>query len=238
MSNALLEKWEKLGLTKEEFPKYFDHTMLKPEAGEAKIRQLIAEAKKWNFASVCVNPSWVKLASEELKGTGIEVCTVIGFPLGATSTYAKISEALQAIADGATELDMVINIGWVKDNNYEKIIDEIKAIKEAIGDKVLKVIIECALLTDEEKKLATDAVRAGGADYVKTSTGFGPGGATVHDVKLLRETAGDTLKVKAAGGIRTLESALDMILAGADRIGASSSAKIMEELEELLGSKA
>ena len=234
----LLKRWEtlskKYNFTKESFSKYFDHTLLKPEATRDKVLNLIEEAKRWNFASICVNPAWVRLAAENLKGTDIGVCTVVGFPLGATSTYAKISEAVKAVSDGATEIDMVLNIGWVKEGNYEAVIDEISAIKEAIGDRVLKVIIECALLTDEEKKLATDAVRAGGADFVKTSTGFGPGGATVHDVKLLREVAGESLKVKAAGGIRNLSTALDMIEAGADRIGASASARIMEELESLL----
>ena len=235
MGASLKERVERLGLDLKGFAKYFDHTILKPEAKREDVLRVIEEAKEWGFSSVCVNPAWVRLCAKELSGTGIKVCTVVGFPLGATSTYAKVSEALAAVADGAEEIDMVLNIGYLKSGLLEEAMEDVKAVKEAIGNRVLKVIIECCLLSDEEKRTATELVIKAGADFVKTSTGFSISGATVEDVKLLKETAKGKIKVKAAGGIKTLEKALSMIEAGADRIGASSSHKIMKELKEVYG---
>lgn len=211
-----------------ELNRYIDHTLLKANATEEGIDKLVEEAKKYNFASVCVNPCWVKHCAKLLKGTNTKVCTVIGFPLGATSTESKIEELKQAIKDGATELDMVINIGKLKDKDYNYVENEIRELKKCCKDLILKVIIETCLLTDEEKvkvcKLALDAK----ADFVKTSTGFSTGGATVEDVKLMRDTVGKTMGVKASGGVRTKEDALKMIEAGATRIGTSNGIAIVE----------
>jgi len=207
-----------------------DHTLLKPDATEKEVIKLCEEAKKYNFASVCVNPSMVKLASKELEDSIIDICTVIGFPLGATMTEVKAFEAKQSIQNGATEIDMVINIGKLKDRYLEYVKNDIKAVVDVVKDKALvKVIIETCLLTDEEKVIACKLAKEAGADYVKTSTGFSTGGATAEDIALMRRTVGDEMGVKASGGIRTREDAMTMIKNGATRIGASASVKIVEE---------
>jgi deoxyribose-phosphate aldolase len=208
-----------------------DHTLLKPDATQDEIAQLCYEARKYGFASVCVNPAYVELCAQLLKGSGVPVCTVVGFPLGATSTETKVFEAQQAIREGATEVDMVINVGAVKSRDYELVEHDIASIARAChaGDAILKVIIEAALLTDEEKVVACQLAKVAGADFVKTSTGFGPGGATAADVALMRRVVGLAMGVKAAGGIRTYEDAQRMIAAGASRIGASASVKIVQE---------
>ncbi|MBQ9823604.1 MAG: deoxyribose-phosphate aldolase [Solobacterium sp.] len=207
--------------------KYIDHTQLKPEANKAKIKMLCAEAAEYDFASVCVNPCWIETAREALKGTDVKVCTVIGFPLGAMTTAAKVFETKDAIEKGAEEIDMVINVGMLKDGEDDYIVNEIKAIKEACGGHILKVIIEACLLTDEEKARACKDAEKAGADFVKTSTGFSTGGATVEDVKLMRASVSENVKVKAAGGIRDKETFEAMIEAGAERIGTSSGAKLI-----------
>ena len=208
-----------------------DHTLLKPDATQDQIAQLCFEARKYAFASVCVNPSYVRLCAELLKGSPVVVCTVIGFPLGATPTEVKVYETQQAIRDGAAEIDMVVNVGAVKSRDYELAERDIASVARACraGNALLKVIIEAALLTDEEKVIACQLAKVAGADYVKTSTGFGPGGATAGDVALMRRVVGPTIGVKAAGGIRTLADAQEMIAAGASRLGASASVKIMQE---------
>lgn len=208
-----------------------DHTLLKPEATQDQIAQLCYEARKYSFASVCVNPGNAKLCTQLLKGSGVPVCVVVGFPLGATSTDVKVFEAQQAIRDGAVEVDMVINVGALKSRDYELVERDIASIARSChaSDTILKVIIEAALLTDEEKVVACQLAKVAGADFVKTSTGFGPGGATLEDVALMRRVVGPTMGVKAAGGIRTYEDVQNMIAAGASRIGASASVKIMQE---------
>lgn len=208
-----------------------DHTLLKPEATEAQIKQLCDEAKQFGFASVCVNPTYAKLCAALLAGTAVRVCIVVGFPLGANLTEVKAFEAQQAIRDGATEVDMVINVGALKNGDnvqVERDIAEVVRVSHEAG-ALVKVIIEAALLTDEEKVKACQLAQSAGADFVKTSTGMGPGGATVHDVALMRQTVGPHMGIKAAGGIRTLQDALAMINAGATRIGASASVKIVTE---------
>ena len=207
---------------------YIDHTMLAPQATVSQIRKLCEEAVKYHFASVCVNSCHVALCAELLKGTGVNVCTVVGFPLGAMSTKAKAFEAECAVADGAVEIDMVINVGALKDENWTFVEDDIRAVKKACGGKLLKVILETCLLTDDEIVRACQLSEAAGADYVKTSTGFSKGGATAEAVSLMRKTVGDRLGVKASGGIRDRESALTMIEAGASRLGCSAGVKIME----------
>ena len=208
-----------------------DHTLLKAEATKEQIEKLCAEAKQFNFASVCVNPTWVKRSSELLQGTDVLVCTVIGFPLGANTPAVKAFEAKDAIANGAKEVDMVINIGALKDKNYYLVQADIAAVVEAAKDSALvKVIIESCLLTDEEKVKACELAVAAGADYVKTSTGFSTGGATAEDIALMRKTVGPELGVKASGGVRSLEDMKKMVEAGATRIGASSGVAIMNGL--------
>jgi deoxyribose-phosphate aldolase len=211
-----------------------DHTILKPEATQDQIAQLCYEARKYGFASVCVNPTNVKLCAQLLHGSGVPVCTVVGFPLGATPTEVKVFETQQAIRDGATEVDMVINVGALKSRDYELVERDIASIARAChaGNAILKVIIEAALLTDEEKVIACQLAKVAGAEFVKTSTGFGPGGATMEDVALMRRVVGPTIGVKAAGGIRTYEEATKMIAAGATRIGASASVKIVQGAEK------
>ena len=208
--------------------KYIDHTQLKANATKKDIIKLCQEAKEYDFATVCVNPCWIDVAKEELAGTDVKVCVVIGFPLGAMTTEAKVFEAKDAVAKGAGEVDMVINIAKLKDGELDYVTDEIRQIKQAIGDHVLKVIIECCLLSDEEKVLACQASVAAGADFVKTSTGFSTGGATVEDVKLMKDTVKEQAKVKAAGGIRTKEDMLAMIDAGAERIGTSQGVSLVQ----------
>ena len=212
-----------------ELNRYFDHTLLKPDATSAGIEKLCAEAKQYQFASVCVNPDFVSLAAKLLKDSGVAVCTVIGFPLGANVPEIKALEAKRAVLDGATEVDMVINVSKAKDGDFDYVEKEIRLIKESIGNILLKVILETCLLTDEEIVKACIASKNAGADFVKTSTGFSKGGATVHAVKLMRETVGQDLGVKASGGIHTKEETLAMIEAGASRIGASASVAIMNE---------
>jgi deoxyribose-phosphate aldolase len=205
-----------------------DHTLLKPEATEEQIVQLCAEAKQYGFASVCVNPSWVKTAARELSGTDVRVCTVIGFPLGATTPETKAFETKNAIENGAREVDMVINIGALKSGADDWVERDIRAVVEAAAGKALvKVIIETALLTDDEKVRACQLAVKAGADYVKTSTGFSGGGATVEDVALMRKTVGDNVGVKASGGVRDRKTAVAMIEAGATRIGTSSGVAIV-----------
>ena len=207
-----------------------DHTLLQPTATADNIRQLCREAKEYGFRSVCVNPCYVKLAAEELEGTPVKVCSVIGFPLGASSTEAKVFEAWQALRDGAREIDMVLNLGYLKSGRVSLVQADIQAVVDMVhGGAVLKVILETCLLTQEEKELACRAAKAAGADFVKTSTGFSTGGATVEDVKLMRETVGPDMGVKASGGIRDLAKALAMVEAGANRLGCSAGVAIMEE---------
>lgn len=209
--------------------KLIDHTALKPNTNKERILKLIAEAKTYDFASVCVNPCWVALAHQELKNTDVKVCTVIGFPLGANTTEVKVFETKDAIEKGAQEIDMVINIAMLKDKEYDYVENEIHQIVEAAKDKaIVKVIIETCLLTDEEKIKACELSQKAGADFVKTSTGFSTGGATVHDVALMRKTVGEDMGVKASGGIHTHEEAMAMINAGASRIGASAGVKLLK----------
>ncbi|MBR2669017.1 MAG: deoxyribose-phosphate aldolase [Solobacterium sp.] len=207
--------------------KYIDHTLLKPESTPQDIEKICLEAKEYDFASVCIQPCYVKMAYGLLKDTDVKVCTVIGFPLGANTTETKIREACQAVEEGAGEIDMVINIGALKAGDTVYVTEEIRRIKEAIGDLVLKVIIETCLLTDEEKVLACQCAVNAGADFVKTSTGFSKGGATVADVRLMKQTVGDRCQVKASGGIRTPEDFEAMVEAGATRIGTSSGIKLI-----------
>ncbi len=209
--------------------KYIDHTLLKPEATHEDIRKVCAEAIQYDTASVCVNPIYARFVTEQLAGTGIKTCCVVGFPLGATLPACKAAEAEAAIRDGATEIDMVISIGAAREGDWNYVQADIAAVAEACkGKALLKVIIETCLLTDEQKVKACLAAKAAGADYVKTSTGFSTAGATVEDVALMRKTVGPDMGVKAAGGIRSREAAEAMIAAGATRIGASSSKKIIE----------
>ncbi|HEL1967929.1 TPA: deoxyribose-phosphate aldolase [Streptococcus suis] len=207
--------------------KYIDHTILKPETTQEQVEKILAEAKEYDFASVCVNPTWVALAAESLKDSDVKVCTVIGFPLGANTPAVKAFETKDAISNGADEIDMVINIGALKTGNYDLVLEDIKAVVAASGDKLVKVIIEACLLTDDEKVKACQLSQEAGADYVKTSTGFSTGGATVADVALMRKTVGPDMGVKASGGARSYEDAIAFIEAGASRIGASSGVAIM-----------
>lgn len=208
-----------------------DHTLLKPDATQDQIAQLCYEARTYKFASVCINPAHVKLAAQLLKDSGVPVCTVVGFPLGATPVTVKAFETQQAIRDGASEIDMVINIGALKSQAYKTVYEDIATVVRTAhaANVLLKVIIETALLTDEEKVIACQLSKTAGADFVKTSTGFGPGGATVEDVALMRRIVGVELGVKASGGVRNLADAQAMIAAGANRLGASAGVKIMKE---------
>ncbi len=210
-----------------------DHTLLKPDATQDQVAQLCQEARRYNFASVCVNPTFVQLCAKLLEGSPVKVCTVLGFPLGATLPQVKAYEARQAMENGATELDMVINIGALKDKNDDLVLSDIEAVVQAAqaGKALVKVIIETCLLTEEEKVRACLLAQQAGADYVKTSTGFGSGGATTQDIALMRRTVGPKLGVKASGGVRSCEDAKKLIEAGATRIGASASVKIMQEAE-------
>ena len=208
--------------------KYFDHTILKAEATEAQVAKICEEALENQFASVCVNQYYTKFVAEKLKGSGVDVCTVVGFPLGMSDTRVKAFETKAAIEDGATEIDMVINVGALKDGKYDYVQNEIKTLKDVCGkDIVLKVIIETCLLTDEEKKKACELSALAGADFVKTSTGFSTGGAKAEDVALMRRTVGEALGVKASGGIHTAEEAQCMIDAGASRLGTSATLAII-----------
>lgn len=210
--------------------KMIDHTLLKQDATSEEIKKLCKEALEYNFASVCVNPTNIELAAKILNGSLVKVCTVIGFPLGANTTKIKVLEAKDAVENGATEVDMVINIGRLKDKDYDYVKKDIEAVvNEVKGKALIKVIIETCLLTDEEKVIACKLASEAKADFVKTSTGFSTGGATPFDVKLMRETVGENMGVKASGGIRTSEDAKELIKNGANRIGASASIKICTE---------
>lgn len=223
-----------MNLTQSQLAKYMDHTLLKADATLDGIDRVVAEAKQFGCASVCVNPFWVPYVARLLDGSGVATCTVVGFPLGASSTASKVFETTDAIANGADEIDMVINIGELKAGHAELVREDIRAVAEAThaGGKLLKVIIECCLLTDDEKRLACLLCAEAGADFVKTSTGFSTGGATVADVTLMCECVGPDFGVKAAGGIRTLADAYAMIEAGASRLGVSAAASILAELDE------
>jgi deoxyribose-phosphate aldolase len=208
-----------------------DHTLLKPDATREEIEKLCREAAEFHFATVCVNPAWVAIAAAKLRGTGVGVCSVVGFPLGATTADVKNFETRRAIFDGATEIDMVINVGALKSGDLRTVERDIEAVTEPCRQcgVTSKVIIEAALLTDEEKITACTLSKAAGADFVKTSTGFGPGGATAADVALMRRVVGADMGVKAAGGVRDLEGLQAMVAAGATRVGASAGVKIVQE---------
>lgn len=206
---------------------YIDHTLLKADARQEQIDVLIDEAITHQFASVCLNPTWVSYAAGRLKGTGVKVCTVVGFPLGAMTSAAKAFETKEAIEQGADEIDMVMNIGFLKSDRLSEVQSDVEAVVSASGDKIVKVIIETCLLSEEEKRKACEIVKAAGADFVKTSTGFSTGGATVSDIELMRSVVGPNFGVKAAGGARSLEDAKRFIAAGATRIGTSSGVAIV-----------
>lgn len=212
-----------------ELAKYIDHTLLKPDASAAQIRKICDEARTYHFASVCVNPSRIRLVAEELKGSGVTPCCVVGFPLGAIPTESKAAETAVAVRNGAGEIDMVIDIGAAKDGDWDAVERDIAGVKAACGPAKLKVIIETCLLTDDEKVRACLAAKRASADFVKTSTGFSKAGATVEDVRLMRETVGPDMGVKAAGGVHNRAEAEAMIEAGATRIGASSGIAIVTE---------
>jgi deoxyribose-phosphate aldolase len=207
-----------------------DHTLLKPEATEADIRKVCSEARQYGFATVCVNPYWVRLVAGELAGSRVKVCAVVGFPLGANATEIKVAETAGVIRAGAQEIDMVLNVGELRGGNYEAVRDDIVAVVETAhaNGAIVKVILETALLNSEQKVKACLLAKEAHADFVKTSTGFGPGGATTEDVALMRRTVGPAMGVKASGGVRTLEDLRKMVAAGASRVGASSSVKIIE----------
>lgn len=210
-----------------ELNRMIDHTLLKANATRAQIEKLCDEALEYHFASVCVNTCWVPLAHEKLAGSDVNTCCVVGFPLGAMLTEAKAAETRLAVEAGADEVDMVINVGWLLDGDYDAVRDDIAAVVKAANGKCVKVIIEACLLTDEQKVKACELSVEAGATFVKTSTGFSTGGATVEDVALMRKTVGDKCKVKAAGGIHTTEEAKAMVAAGADRLGASAGIQIV-----------
>jgi deoxyribose-phosphate aldolase len=230
-----------VGMRVREFAKTVDHTLLKPDAAESDVRRLCQEAAHYHFAAVCVLPCHVRFASRELRGTDVKVATVVSFPFGADATAVKAAAVRDAIQGGASELDVVMNISKFLSGEFAYVAEELAslngevsavAMNNGLNDAVLKVIVETAYLTDKMKRLAVQIVASSGADFVKTSTGFGPGGATPEDVALLREEAPEGLAIKASGGIRTLEDALDLLNAGASRLGASSSVRIMREAED------
>lgn len=208
--------------------KYIDHTLLKPQAAKQDIQTLCQEARQYGFFSVCVNPYWVSFCKEQLKGSDVKVCTVIGFPLGANTTEIKVLEAKDALKNGADELDMVVNLGAVKSGDWSLVLSDIQAVRNAAENFTLKVIIETSVLTEEEKVKLCQLCTQAGADFVKTSTGFTGGGATEEDVKLMRAHVAPTMQVKASGGVRTREDFDKMVAAGATRIGASAGVKIIE----------
>ncbi|OJF92652.1 deoxyribose-phosphate aldolase [Alkalibacterium sp. 20] len=213
----------------ENLEKYIDHTLLKPVSTDSDVQKVCLDAIKYNFKSVCINPGWVKYTADMLKDSGVETCTVIGFPLGANTSKVKAFEAQQAVKEGATEVDMVINIGALKSEDYALVYDDIRAVVKAVNGKALvKVIIEACLLNEHEKVRACESAKRAGADFVKTSTGFSTGGATLEDVKLMRKTVGKKMGVKASGGVRSIEDAIAMIEAGATRIGTSNGVAIVE----------
>lgn len=214
-------------ITKEFLAGIIDHTLLKPEATENEIIEICKEAIKYKFFAVCINPAFVHLAKNELSGTSVQISSVVGFPLGANETYIKAFESERAIKAGADEVDMVINIGFLKSKDYKKLGKDISEVANAISPKILKVIIETCLLTEEEKIIASSIAASSGAKFVKTSTGFNKGGATVEDIALIRSVVGKDIGVKASGGIRDFETAVKMVKAGASRIGASKSIEIV-----------
>lgn len=223
-----IEKGLDAPIPSREIARYIDHTLLKPNATRDEIVKLCEEAKEYSFASVCINPAYVPLAAQLLQGTPVKVCTVIGFPLGATSAFVKATETRDAIANGANEIDMVINVGALKSKDYELVKQDISRVVEAACGNTVKVILETSLLTDEEKVKACELSKLAGADFVKTSTGFSTGGATLEDICLMRQTVGPHMGVKASGGIRDTETAINMIQLGATRIGASASVGIVK----------
>jgi hypothetical protein len=208
--------------------KLFDHTILKADATRKDVKRVCDEAMAYSFCSVCVNSYYVPYVANLLHGSDVKICSVVGFPLGAMSTRAKALEAKIAVMDGADEIDMVINVGALKDRDYSVVLEDIKAVKEACGEKILKVIIETCLLTDDEKVKACELAKEAGADFVKTSTGFGTAGANVEDVRLMRETVGPDMGVKASGGIHDKEFAKELVDAGANRLGTSATIEIVE----------
>jgi deoxyribose-phosphate aldolase len=216
----------------EEIASLIDHTILKPEATADDVRRICAEARQHGFASVCVNPYWVSLVARELAGSAVKACSVAGFPLGASATAIKAAEAEQAIRDGAQEVDMVLNVGELRAGNDDAVRRDIESVAQVChnGGAILKVILETALLNDDQKRRACALAKSAGADFVKTSTGFGPGGATVEDIALMRAAVGPDIGVKASGGIRTIEDLRAMVAAGANRIGASASVQIVGAL--------
>ena len=223
-----------MGISRRQLAKMIDHTLVKPTATREDIKKLCTEAEKHSFSCVCVNPMYVSLAAQLLKGTDVKVCSTVGFPFGVTLSEVKAFEALRAVENGAQEIDMVINLGALRSGDYEAVrkdIEMVVGVKRSCEDILVKVIIETGLLTDKEKVLACKIAKEAGADFVKTSTGL-VGGATVEDVRLMRETVGKDIGVKAAGGIRTLKDALAMIRAGANRIGTSTAVAIIEEFPE------
>ena len=215
-------------MTRAQLASYIDHTLLHPDAVEADIRRICREAGTYRFASVCIHPIWVSLCAELLAGTGVQVCTVVGFPLGAMKSQSKAFEAALAVSEGAGEIDMVLPVGLLKEGRIDLVKQDIAAVREACPDSVLKVIIEACLLSDEQKIQACRASAEASADFVKTSTGFSRGGALLEDVRLMRQTVGEALGVKAAGGVRSLEDALQFIRAGATRLGSSAGVSLME----------
>lgn len=223
-------------ITPKQLAQMIDHTLLKPDASESQIVQLCQEAIAYHFWSVCINPFWIPRVCQELNGTPIHICTVIGFPLGATSSRSKAAETEKAIEDGAHEVDMVLNVGALKSQNIRAVLEDIQAVVQAAKGKALvKVILETGLLTDAEKIKACELSVEAGADFVKTSTGFGPDGATVADIALMRQTVGPHIGVKASGGVRDLDTALAMIDAGATRIGTSSGIAILSGAQPASG---
>ncbi len=221
------KEWNKANIAKT-----IDHTVLKATATAEQIRELCAEARAHRFASVCVNPRWVSLAAKELSGSEVITCAVIGFPLGANASEIKAEEARLAVKQGAQEVDMVIDLGSMKAGDHKAVEDDIRAVVKAAGKATVKVIIETCYLSDDEKRIACEIAKKAGAHFVKTSTGFGSGGATIEDVKLMRKDVGDSMKVKASGGIRSYHDAISMLEAGADRLGSSSGVSIVAELPE------
>ncbi len=214
---------------KENLAKYIDHTLLNPLATEAQIKQLCEEASTYHFASVCINPSYVTYAHKLLAKTDVKVCTVVGFPLGATSTASKVEETKQAVLDGATEIDMVIHQGFVKDKRWDKVEEDIRQVKQACGKLILKVILETCNLTEEEIKTASLTAEKAGADFIKTSTGFASGGATEKAVTLMKEAISEKVQIKASGGVRDASTAKHYIALGVNRIGTSSGIAIVKD---------
>jgi len=228
MGESSVDRTNGKALSGKDIARIIDHTLLKPESTRADIVRLCREAKEYGFAAVCVNPCWVPLAFRELDGSGVAIASVVGFPLGATSTFAKVAEARDAIASGASEIDMVMNIGALKSGDPDTVRKDIEAVVDACrGRALVKVILETGLLTEAEKIEACGICKAAGADFVKTSTGFGPGGATVEDVALMRKAVGPEMGVKASGGVRTAEAVRLLAAAGATRIGTSSGVAIV-----------